>query len=55
MGVASVAVVALVRRAMHGEDPDDLIQSLSRKLAALESNLGIGVLGDLLTEKTNKG
>ncbi|MEJ5170384.1 MAG: hypothetical protein WHU10_05300 [Fimbriimonadales bacterium] len=50
-GVAAVATVLAVRRALHGEDPDELVESLSKKLATLESSLGIGALGDLLSDE----
>lgn len=50
-GVATVATVLAIRRALHGEDPEELVESLSKKLATLESSIGIGGLGDILSDE----
>jgi hypothetical protein len=49
-GLAAVGAVLVVRRAVHGEDPDQLIEDISQKLATLESSLGISAVTDMLSE-----
>lgn len=50
-GLATVGAVLAVRRAVHGEDPEQLIEDLSQKLAALESSLGIGAVTEMLVDE----
>ncbi|MCX7800289.1 MAG: hypothetical protein N2109_08115 [Fimbriimonadales bacterium] len=50
-GLATVGAVLAVRRSVHGEDPERLLEDLSQKLAALESNLGIGAVTEMLADE----